>query len=194
MFRHYEYNPEEEFLRRTVWPYFDGCMKFWLSYLKERPDGTVVVPRGWSPEHGPVEDGVSYDQQIVSEFFDAFLASARILGIQNDSTRRAAAIRPRLLGPKIGSWGQLQEWETERDRKGDTHRHTSHLFAVYPGNTINRSTPDLLQAARISLEGRATAGDSRRSWTWPWRSALLARLGMAPERRKWFFPCCGTIR
>lgn len=177
MFRHYEYNPEEEFLRRTVWPYFDGCMKFWLSYLKERPDGTVVVPRGWSPEHGPVEDGVSYDQQIVSEFFDAFLASARILGIQNDSTRRAAAIRPRLLGPKIGSWGQLQEWETDRDRKGDTHRHTSHLFAVYPGNTINRSTPDLLQAARISLEGRATAGDSRRSWTWPWRSALWARLG-----------------
>lgn len=195
MFSHYEYNPDEIFLRQIAWPYFEGCMKFWLSYLKERPDGIVVVPRGWSPEHGPVEDGVSYDQQIVTEFFDVFLESARILRIQNNMIRKAAAIRPRLLGPKIGNWGQLQEWETDRDRKGDTHRHTSHLFAVYPGNAINAATPDLLCAARISLEGRATTGDSRRSWTWPWRCALWARLGNGTRATEMLFSLlrCNTM-
>ena len=195
MFSHYEYNPDEIFLRQIAWPYFEGCMKFWLSYLKERPDGIVVVPRGWSPEHGPVEDGVSYDQQIVTEFFDVFLESARILRIQNNMIRKAAAIRPRLLGPKIGNWGQLQEWETDRDRKGDTHRHTSHLFAVYPGNAINAATPDLQCAARISLEGRATTGDSRRSWTWPWRCALWARLGNGTRATEMLFSLlrCNTM-
>lgn len=178
MFQHYEYNPDPDFLRRTAWPFFEGTMKFWLSYLKERPDGSVVVPRGWSPEHGPVVDGVSYDQQIVTEFFDAFLRTARILNIRNAMTERAAAVRPRLLGPKIGRWGQLQEWEEDRDVKGDSHRHTSHLFAVYPGNSINGiETPEFFRAAQISLEGRTTTGDARRSWTWPWRAALWARFG-----------------
>lgn len=178
MFQHYEYNPDPEFLRRVAWPFFEGCMKFWLSYLKERSNGSVVVPRGWSPEHGPVVDGVSYDQQIVTEFFNAFLTTARILKIRNAMTERVSAIRPRLLGPKIGKWGQLQEWEEDRDVKGDSHRHTSHLFAVYPGNSINRiETPEFYRAAEISLAGRSMAGDSRRSWTWPWRAALWARLG-----------------
>ena len=58
------------------------------------------------------------------------------------------------------------------------HRHTSHLFAVFPGNQISKlKTPKLAEAARLSLEWRGTTGDSRRSWTWPWRTALWARLG-----------------
>ena len=137
-----------------------------------------MVPQGWSPEHGPTEDGVTHDQQIVAEFFDQYLDIARELGIDNDDTKRAAEIRKNLLGNKIGSWGQLQEWETDRDVKGDEHRHTSHLFAVYPGSSIDAvSTPELFKAARVSLEGRALTGDARRSWTWPWRAALWARLG-----------------
>ena len=46
------------------------------------------------------------------------------------------------------------------------------------GSTISRkATPELAQAAKVALAGRATTGDSRRSWTWPWRAALWARLG-----------------
>ena len=29
------------------------------------PDGTLVTPDGWSPEHGPLEKGVTYDQEIM---------------------------------------------------------------------------------------------------------------------------------
>jgi alpha-L-fucosidase 2 len=94
---------------------------------------------------------------------------------------------------KIGKWGQLQEWQEDRDDPDDQHRHTSHLFAVYPGRQISTTkTPDLAKAAIISLRSRSgnygknidkpftvesTIGDSRRSWTWPWRCALWARLG-----------------
>ena len=46
-----------------------------------------------------------------------------------------------------------------------------------PVSTIDRSTPELLAAAKIALAGRALTGDSHRSWTWPWRSALWARMG-----------------
>ncbi len=177
-YRHWQYSRDRNFLKSDAWSYYQGVAKFWFKRLKKRADGTYVVPQGWSPEHGPTEDGVTHDQQIVAEFFDQYLDIARELKIENDDTKKAAEIRAHLLGNKIGSWGQLQEWETDRDRKGDDHRHTSHLFAVYPGSSIDAvKTPELFQAARVALEGRALTGDARRSWTWPWRAALWARLG-----------------
>ncbi len=177
-YRHWQYSRDRNFLKSDAWSYYQGVAKFWFDRLKKRADGTYVVPQGWSPEHGPTEDGVTHDQQIVAEFFDQYLDIARELKIDNDDTKKAAEIRAHLLGNRIGSWGQLQEWETDRDRKGDDHRHTSHLFAVYPGSTITRHrTPEFAKAAEISLRGRTTTLDSRRSWTWPWRAALWARLG-----------------
>ena len=57
------------------------------------------------------------------------------------------------------------------------HRHTSHLFALFPGSTISRTrTPELAKAAEKSLKLRGLNDDNRRSWTWPWRAALYARL------------------
>ena len=176
---HWLFTRDDRYLRDVCWPLMKGAAEFMIStQLKERSDGTVVVKDGWSPEHGPREDGVAHDQQIVRELFRSILAAANTLGIEDAFTREVARLEPKLLKDKIGSWGQLQEWEIDRDKKGDAHRHTSHLYAVYPGSSISiKATPVLAQAAKISLGGRLTTGDSRRSWTWPWRAALWARLG-----------------
>ncbi len=176
---HWTFTRDKKYLREVVWPLMKGAAEFMIStQLKERADGTVVVANGWSPEHGPREDGVAHDQQIVRELFRNILAAAKTLKIDDAFVRDVARLESKLLKDKIGSWGQLQEWEADRDQKGDTHRHTSHLFAVYPGTTISRAaTPELAKAAEIALAGRATTGDSRRSWTWPWRTALWARFG-----------------
>ena len=176
---HWLFTRDDKYLRDVCWPVMKGAAEFVIStQLKERADGTVVVKNGWSPEHGPREDGVAHDQQIMRELFRSVLAAAKTLGIDDAFTREVARLEPKLLKDKIGSWGQLQEWETDRDVKGDKHRHTSHLYAVYPGSTISRkATPELAEAAKVALAGRATTGDSRRSWTWPWRAALWARLG-----------------
>ena len=162
-----------------LFPLMKGAAEFMIStQLKEREDGTIVVKDGWSPEHGPREDGVAHDQQIMRELFRSILAAAKELKIDDAFVKEVARIKPKLLKDKIGSWGQLQEWETDRDKKGDQHRHTSHLYAVYPGSTISpKATPELAEAAKVALAGRTLTGDSRRSWTWPWRAALWARLG-----------------
>lgn len=175
---HYLFTRDKKYLKDVVWPLMKGAAEFLISEeLKERPDGTIVIKNGWSPEHGPREDGIAHDQQITRELFRCILAAAKELKIDDAFTREVARIEPKLLKDKIGSWGQLQEWETDRDQKGDQHRHTSHLYAVFPGSTINKSTPELLAAAKVALDGRALTGDSHRSWTWPWRSALWARMG-----------------
>ncbi|MCX7047837.1 MAG: hypothetical protein NTX50_20420 [Candidatus Sumerlaeota bacterium] len=136
-----------------------------------------MVPNGWSPEHGPREDGVSHDQQLIWELFNDYVAAADILGVDKAYRDKVAAMREKLVKPQVGKWGQLMEWMTDRDDPKDQHRHTSHLFAVFPGSWISVSkTPDWAKAAAISLAARGTSGDSRREWAWAWRCNLWARL------------------
>jgi alpha-L-fucosidase 2 len=179
---HYAFTRDKEFLRNQAYPFIKEACQFWESRLVERPDGKLVAPKGWSPEHGPRENGCSYDQQIIWDLFNNYIAATKELNIDADYAAKIKSMQQRLLGPKIGRWGQLQEWVQDRDNPKDGHRHTSHLFAVYPGHQISlEKTPELAKAAAISLEARGETGDSRRSWTWPWRCALWARLGNAAK-------------
>jgi alpha-L-fucosidase 2 len=180
---HYAFSRDEKFLRESAWPWLREVSHFWLGRLKELPDGRLVVPNAWSHEHGPHEDGTAHAQQLMWDLFTNTLETAKILGEDPAFQQKLTDTRKRLVGPQIGSWGQLMEWMEEKpELEQGNHRHTSHLFAVHPGRQITLAgTPELAEAARVSLEKRGEVGDSRRSWTWAWRTALWARLGQ-PER------------
>ncbi len=180
---HYAFSGDREFLENTAWPWLRDVSKFWLGRLKELPDGQLVVPNAWSHEHGPHEDGTAHAQQLMWDLFTNTLVAARELKTDSDLQKRLEEAITKLYGPKIGSWGQLMEWMEEKPEfEKSNHRHTSHLYAVYPGVQISQTdTPELAEAARVSLTRRGEVGDSRRSWTWAWRTALWARLGK-PER------------
>jgi alpha-L-fucosidase 2 len=66
----------------------------------------------------------------------------------------------------------------ELDTRNDHHRHTSHLFAIYPGAQFTMvQTPALAEAAKVSLDARGIAPSSDvREWSFAWRTALYARL------------------
>ncbi len=88
--------------------------------------------------------------------------------------RKVAAMRARLLGPKIGKWGQLQEWMVDRDNPNDQHRHLSHMIAVYPGRQVSPlTTPALAEAAKVSMNAR---GDGATGWSRAWKICIWARL------------------
>jgi alpha-L-fucosidase 2 len=175
---HYAFGGDKTWLQNVAYPVMKETCEFWEVRLKALPDGRLVVPDGWSPEHGPQEDGVSYSQQIVWDLFNNYVAASEALGLDEPYRGKIAALRDKLLGPKIGKWGQLQEWMVDRDDPNDHHRHTSHLFAVYPGNWISATrTPELAAAAKKSLIARGEAADSDvREWSFAWRCALYARL------------------
>lgn len=184
---HYAFGGDRQYLRDTAYPVMREVCEFWEDHLKTLPDGRLVVPDGWSPEHGPTEDGVNYNQEIVWDLFNNTVQAADVLGGDKEFRNKIAAMRDRLAVPGIGSWGQLLEWMTEKDltpnpkdpvldTPNDHHRHTSHLFALYPGRQISLAlTPTLAEAARVSLRARGDQGDVR-EWSFAWRCALYARL------------------
>jgi alpha-L-fucosidase 2 len=191
---HYAFSDDTGFLRKLGYPYLKQVTEFWEDHLKTLPDGKLVVPNAWSPEHGPVEDGVSYSQEIVWSLFDNYVQAADALGVDKDYRGKIAAMRDNLATPGVGSWGQLLEWMHEQhdpkypelDTTNDHHRHTSHLFAVYPGDQISvTKTPKLAAAAKVTLNARGISPDSDvREWSFAWRTALFARLGDAEDAHK----------
>lgn len=185
---HYAFGGDKNHLRQTAYPYLKETCEFWEDHLKTLPDGRLVVPNAWSPEHGPTEDGVSYSQEIVWDLFNNYVEAADALGIDKNYRIKIAMMRDQLAQPGIGSWGQILEWLTEKtgtnaiakspelDTPNDHHRHTSHLFAVYPGRQISIArTPELAAAAKISIDARGDTGDVR-EWSFAWRTAIYARL------------------
>ena len=188
---HYAFSGDKTFLRKIAYPYLKEVCEFWEDHLKTLPDGKLVVPNAWSPEHGPVEDGVSYSQEIVWDLFNNYVQAADVLGVDRDYREKIAAMRDRLVTPGIGSWGQLLEWMHEQhnpkypelDTPNDHHRHTSHLFAVYPGDQISvAKTPALAAAAKVTLKARGIDPSSDvREWSFAWRIALYARLHDASD-------------
>jgi len=183
----YAYGGNKQFLRNRAYPILKDVCHYWEDFLVETPDGKLITPAGWSPEHGPGKiegdrtpyPGVSYDQQIVWDLFSNTIDAAYALGKDNTYRSQLTYKRNKLLGPQIGKWGQLQEWMEDWDDATDNHRHNSHLFAVHPGYQISPvTTPDWANAALISLNAR---GDKSTGWSTAWKINLFARL-QEPDR------------
>ncbi len=174
LWEHYSFTRDKDYLKNFAYPIIKEISEFWDDHLKRRADGTLVSPLGWSPEHGPTEDGVTHDQQIVYDLFTNYIEAAEILGIDSDYKKHIADLKAHLLKPKIGKWGQLQEWETDRDDPKDQHRHISHLFGLHPGREISTiKTPELAKAAKVTLTAR---GDESTGWSMAWKINFWARL------------------
>lgn len=171
---HYAFSMDTQYLAEVAYPVLKEVSEFWQDILIHRPDGTVVTPVGWSPEHGPDEEAISYDVQIVYDLFTNTIEAAHALDMDAAFSTELAALRGKLIKPKVGKWGQLQEWETDRDDPKSTHRHVSHLFGLHPGRQFTKNgTPKLIEAAKVSLNARGNEGTG---WSRAWKINFWARL------------------
>ncbi len=172
---HFKYSQDTGFLEEHAYPVLRELCEHWQDILIERPDGTLTTPRTISPEHKPLQFGISHDVQLVHSLFTDFIAASRRLGRDEEFRAEVEAMRDRLPPMKIGRWGQFQEWEVDRDSRYSIHRHINHMFPAFPGNRITREqAPELADAVVTGLEARGIGGTG---WSKVWRMPIFARLG-----------------
>jgi len=165
---------DKDYLKTRAYPIIKELCECWEDHLKEGPDGKLISPESISPEHGPKAEGNSYEQQLVYDLFSNYIQASKALGVDEKFRKKVESMRARLLGPRIGKWGQLQEWAEDLDDPKDKHRHLSHLIAVHPGRQISPlTTPRLAEAAKVSMNAR---GDGATGWSKAWKIAIWARL------------------
>ncbi|GAB3228818.1 glycoside hydrolase family 95 protein [Glycomyces halotolerans] len=182
---HWRFTRDEEFLADRL-PVVLGAARFALDRLSEGSDGTLVTNPATSPENefatpegtAAVDESTAIDAALVRELFEFVLEAADVVAetVHGEDLAVVKAVKealPRLAGPKVGADGRLLEWAAEREETEVHHRHVSHLYGLFPGASFADS-PELLEAARRSLEAR---GDAGTGWSLAWKTALWARLG-----------------
>ena len=175
----------DHFARTRAWAPIRGAAEFALDWLVERPDGTLGTVPSTSPENQfqtsdgqvwSVAESSAIDLEMIGDLLDITVAVAAQLGIDDEVVRRAAAARPRIGEPRIGSDGLVQEWQRTFAMPDPKHRHLSPLYWVYPGD--RPISEELAAAARRGLDAR---GEDSPGWSLTWKMLMRARLGQ-PER------------
>ncbi len=184
---HFLFGGDEEFLRAKAYPILRECASFFVDYLVPDERGQLVSGPSSSPENsyflpdgsrGFLCMGAAMDTQIIREVLDESIRASEILGCDEDLRAQWREILEKLPPHGIGKHGQLMEWSHDWDEWEPGHRHISHLFALHPAAQITgSSSPELLQAARVTLERRLANGGGHTGWSRAWLVNFWSRLG-----------------
>ncbi len=182
---HYDFGRDREHLARS-YSIMKEAAQFFLDFLIESPEGELVTCPSVSPENtyiaptgecGTLCFGPSMDNQILFALFSSLIEASELLEIDAEFRQQLLTTQARLPKPKIGRYGQLQEWISDYEEQEPGHRHISHLFALHPGKQITvDGTPEWAKAARITLERRLANGGGHTGWSRAWIINMWARL------------------
>lgn len=181
IWEHYLYTEDKAFLAR-YYEILKGASMFHAAWMVKNSAGRWVTPVSTSPENAyllpdgkeaSVCEGSTMDLALVRNLFDITVKAAGILDTDRDFRQMLTDKLDTMQGYRIGSKGQLLEWDKEYTEKEPTHRHVSHLFGLFPGCDITQDKQELFEAARRTLTGR---GNKTTGWSMAWKISLWARL------------------
>ncbi|MBL0156537.1 MAG: glycoside hydrolase family 95 protein [Bryobacterales bacterium] len=186
VWEHYRFTGDREFLAKAF-PALKGAAEFLSDWLVDDGSGRLVTAAGNSPENiflytdasGKKREsgicmGPTMDVAICRDLFRNTIEAAKILGVDGALQKELQGKLAKLLPYRVGKRGQLQEWPEDFAERDPEHRHVSHLYGLHPGNDLHpRTTPELCQAARRTLEIR---GDGGTGWSRAWKINFWARL------------------
>ena len=182
IWQHYSFTHDTAFLHE-YYPVLKGAAQFCMGWLVEKdnyliampstsPENTYIAPDGF---RGGTFYGGTADRAMIWQCLTDAAKAAQVLG-DNNFGKQCQAVCQKLAPYKIGNKGNLQEWYYDWADADPHHRHQSHLFGLYPGNSIcpmNEDDDLLAQACRRTLELR---GNESTGWSTGWRVNLHARL------------------
>lgn len=174
----YNFTLDKIYLKEKIYPILKETVKFWNSYLiyDENSDRYVATP-SYSPEHGGISIGNTYDQSLVYQLFKDFIEAYEIV---EDSDYIIEEVKDKFIKLKplsITKDGKIKEWYEEDEISFDKskiekeHRHASHLVGLYPGEIFTED--EHFEAAKNSLNDR---GDFGTGWSKANKINLWSRL------------------
>ena len=173
-----------------MFPALRGCIQFLNDFLVDDASGHYLIAKPHLPSvdtfvagntsAAVLCEGTTIDIQIVDAVFGAFVNIVGELGVMDELLPIVQAKQMRLPPMTIDSSGHLREWPKDHGGHEPGHRHLSHLWGLYPGNSITRSTtPDLAAASAVVLRQSAEHGGGHTAWSRAWLINLHARLADA---------------
>ncbi len=185
MFRYVTYSGDVEFLRRDAYDFMKGAMNVYRKMMAE--DGEKLsIPAGPSPEWGgwggtdvntAVGKNPSFQLAAAHRLARDLTAAAKLLGEKPDPMW--ADVEKRLPLYTADETGIIL---FEGTRLTESHRHHSHMAALFPFDTLDLDDPETRKVVDQTFHSWVLVGTGRwTGWCVPWASVLNVHAG-SPER------------
>ena len=180
VYDYYKFTKDETYLKEKIYPMLKETAKFWNSFLHyDKSSDRWVSSPSYSPEHGTITIGNTFDQSLVWQLFHDYMEAANHLKVDQDLVTEVKAKFDKLKPLHINQDGRIKEWYEEDSPQftnegiENHHRHVSHLVGLFPGTLFGKDQPEYLEAARATLNHR---GDGGTGWSKANKINLWARL------------------
>ena len=187
LWEHFLFTEDKKYLKDLAYPNLKEAAEFCVNYLTENPathqlvSGPSISPENtFKTKTGEVATmvmGPTMDHMIIRDLLLNTIAASKILNTDAAFRKKMEATLTRLAPTKIGQDGRIMEWTEEFEEPEPGHRHISHLFGLHPGRQITeQQNPELLAAARKTLDYRLKSGGGHTGWSRAWIINFFARL------------------
>ena len=188
IFDHYLFGGDIDYLRNKAYPIMKEAAEFCIGWLVVNPKtGYLVSGPSISPENrfkipggggnASIVMGPTMDHMIIRDLLQNTIEASVVLDTDKAFRRKMEKTLEKLTPIKTGSDGRILEWSEELEEPEPGHRHISHLYGLHPGNQITeQKNPELLEAARKTIEYRLAHGGGHTGWSRAWIINFFARL------------------
>jgi len=186
LWEHFAFSCDTSWLDTFAYPILREASLFCIDWLVKDPrTGYLVSGPSISPENSFITPdgykaslvmGPTMDHMIIRELLQNTIKASEILKIDSDLREKLIKIEKQLTTIKLTKNGRIMEWSEEFNEYEPGHRHISHLYGLHPGNQITSEKPELMEAAKKTIEYRLQNGGGHTGWSRAWIINFYARL------------------
>jgi len=180
---YYEYTGDKNVLQRGV-KYWKEVVLFYEDFLIKDEKGRFMFVPSYSPENTPLGNdsptaiNATMDVAVAKEVYKNLIGACEILGIEEDNLSKWKEEYRLFPDYAINEDKALKEWIPEFLKDDYHHRHSSHLYPVFPGHeALENGNEELLAACHKAAELRLLDGvDAISGWGLAHLANISARL------------------
>lgn len=186
LWEHYLFTQDKNYLSDLAYPVLKEAARFCMDWLVKNPQtGLLVSGPSISPENtfqtkdGEVATmvmGPTMDHMIIRDLLTNTIEAATVLDRDVAFRKKMHTVLRQLAPTQTTKDGRIMEWTEEFKEPEPGHRHISHLYGLHPANQITQQQPELLEAARKTIEYRLAHGGGHTGWSRAWIINFFARL------------------
>ena len=143
----YRHKMDDNVLRDQLFPLLKGAINYYLHFLEKGEDGKLHLPATYSPEYDIVED-CNFDLALLRWGCQTLLESAKRLNLQEPLIETWQNVLDNLVSYPMDENGLLIGKDMPY---AFSHRHYSHLLAIYPLYLLNTEQPGAVDTIEKSL-------------------------------------------
>ncbi|WP_299537196.1 glycosyl hydrolase family 95 catalytic domain-containing protein [uncultured Streptomyces sp.] len=174
----YRHTMDRGILEDTVFPLLRRAVSYYLHFLRPGPDGRLHLPPTFSPEYGEVAPDCTYDLQLLRWGCATLVESADLLGVDDPLAPRWHEVLDRLTPYPVDENGLMIGAGVPFAR---SHRHYSHLLAVYPLYELTWENPAHRDLIERSLRHWIGFEGALQGYSFTGAASIAAQMGRGDE-------------